>query len=188
MSNSSHKTQLVNDQPKYKDIHEIYTKVLDLNTNYDMDVRDLVFILQQEMNKIDVNNKPTTASEIEKKLNDLFRSVQLMKHPSERMGWNALVSLAKDIQCRFHTISLNAVTKFFLEATYNDNKRKCKKIWSDSTADVKNFMESRDFLLCVQYVKNKTVGVIWIKSNEYKPNTYMLYDELNRKLYHEMLE
>ena len=75
---SSTSRQLVNDDPKYKDIHETYSKVLDLREKYDIDVQDLLIILQHELNKININNKPKNKTEIEQKLDELFQCVHIM--------------------------------------------------------------------------------------------------------------
>ena len=151
-------------------------------------MQDLLIILQHELNKININNKPKNKTEIEQKLDELFQCVHIMKHPSSIITWKALVALARDIHCHFNSVSLNHVTKFFLESTTydNNNKRKCKMFWDDPKADVQQFMESVDFVLCVNYIKNTHMKVVWINKKDYKPE-YMLYDDLKRKLYYEML-
>ena len=173
---SSTSRQLVNDDPKYKDIHETYSKVLDLREKYDIDVQDLLIILQHELNKININNKPKNKTEIEQKLDELFQCVHIMKHPSSIITWKALVALARDIHCHFNSVSLNHVTKFFLESTTydNNNKRKCKMFWDDPKADVQQFMESVDFVLCVNYIKNTHMKVVWIKKKSLPTGIYAL--------------
>ena len=180
---------LINEEEKYKDIHETHVKILQLQQKYsDINFDDLIVLLQQELRKLENRNRPKNTIDIAQQVQKLYNHIELLKHPSELMTWDALVLLANKIQCLYSHMLLNSVTKFFLEATYNSNKRVCKLFWNDPSMDVKQFMEEKaGFVLCVQNLENKQMHAYWIKSNDYNPQIHTLYDDVSKVLYFEML-